>query len=156
MATIKSLDSNELEKYIQAKIESFLVQAGEKVKEVIKDYIEERFYGMYEPEFYDRTYQLLESVTCTDVKKIGSTYQLEVYLDTENVDYGSWNINGYSEYIDPEIIFKSASEGWHGNIQTDGRFMEEAKEDLQEGISYNLFDDFKKYLQFKGFNVIVK
>jgi hypothetical protein len=148
-----SFDSvKNLQSYIEKQTELFLVKAGERVRDIIKDYIQERFYNQYSPSEYIRTYQLLNSVTCTDVVKVGNTYQLEVYLNTEGVNYNSW-FEGHRESIEPEIIFEAASEGWHGATQTDGRFIEEAKYDLQNGISYNILLDFQKYMISKGINV---
>lgn len=142
-------NTNYLYDYIEIQIKTYLSQAGERIKEVIKDYIQERFYDQYDPQFYDRTDQLLNSVTCTKVKQIGNTYQIEIYLNTDGVNYYSWE-NGQRMKIDPELIFEASSEGWHGATQTDGRFMDEAKADLKKGNSYDLIKDFQKYLKGKG------
>jgi len=46
-------------------------------------------------------------------------------------------------------------QGYHGwYIQTEGRFMEEAKADVQNGTTYDIFADFKKYLGTNGVVVV--
>lgn len=145
-------NTNALNVYIEKQVKNFLLEAGVEVGKVIKEYIQERFYDAYDPLKYDRTYQLLNSVTCTEVKQIGNTYQIEVYLNTDGVNYYSWE-DGQRIKINPQLIFDVSSEGWHGAVQTEGKFMEEAKADLQKGTSYNIFDDFKKYLASKGIKV---
>lgn len=150
MPTFKNI--RDLNKYLESPMELFLLQAGQKIRKVIREYIQERFYNQYDPLYYDRTYQLLDSVTCTDVKKVGNKYQLEVYLNTDGVNYYNY-VDGSRQSIDPQLIFEISSQGWHGATQTDGRFMEEAKQDLQNGVSYNIFEDFKKFLKSRGINV---
>lgn len=56
MPTFKNI--RDLNKYLESPMELFLLQAGEKIRKVIREYIQERFYNQYDTLYYDRTYQL--------------------------------------------------------------------------------------------------
>lgn len=128
---------------------SFLEQEAEKIKELIKTYINDRFYGLFEPKEYIRTEQLLNSVTCSKVEKIGQyKYQIIIYLNEEGVIYKD---------DDASYIWMLASVGYHGipieAFHTEGRFWDETLDDLNGGKTVNIFQDFKKYAISKGFVV---
>jgi len=149
--TFKSIKA--LNSYIQNNVlKDFISQAGEKINLVIRDYIQSRFYDQYTPYLYKRTWQLLNSVTTAKPVKIGSGYEIEIYLDADSATY--YDTHSHKEE-DAETIFLLASQGYHGHIgPTPGRFMEEASQDIQDGTAYDIINDFRRYLGERGFKVI--
>lgn len=128
---------------------SFLKQEAEKIKDLIKTYINDRFYGLFTPEQYIRTEQLINSVTCSKVEKIGQyKYQVVIYLNEDGVVYKD---------DDASYVWMLASLGYHGipieAFHTEGRFWEETLDDLNSGKTVNIFQDFKNYAISKGFVV---
>lgn len=128
---------------------SFLEQEAEKIKELIKTYINDRFYGLFEPKEYIRTEQLLNSVTCSKVEKIGQyKYQIIIYLNEEGVIYKD---------DDADYVWRIASLGYHGiqteSFRTEGKFWKESLDDLNNSKTVNIFDDFKNFAISKGFIV---
>jgi hypothetical protein len=117
---------------------------GEDVKMLIKAYMEECFYGQYSPKFYQRTFQLLNSVTTSEVREISNGYEVTVYLDIDSIHYDD---DGYEE----EIVWL-ASQGFHGSgsIYEQGEFWNEAIQELDSGYIAKKFGEF---LSAKGFNV---
>lgn len=135
----------------QTVLKEFTEQAGEKVNAVIRRYIQTRFYDQYSPEWYQRTYQLLRSVTTARAVPCDGGYEVEVYLDPDKARYVShWS----DKVVESAYVFRRASEGYHGDAaQTDGRFMDDAAADIQRGKAYNIVRDFKAYLKQYGLKV---
>ena len=128
---------------------SFLEQEAKKIKDLIKMYINDRFYGLFTPEQYIRTEQLLNSVTCSEVEKIGQyKYRVVIYLNEDGVIYKD---------SDADYVWKLASLGYHGihteSFRTEGKFWEETLNDLNNCKTVNIFNDFKSYAISKGFVV---
>lgn len=147
MATYKFNSTEGLVKAMkQMALKQMVEKIGEDVKYLIKAYIEESFYGQYTPEFYDRTFQLLNSVVTSDVRDTKNGYEITVYLDIDSIHYK----DGFEE----EIVWLS-SQGFHGssNIYRQGEFWEEAMVELKNGY---IFKKFGEYLKTKGWNVILK
>ena len=119
---------------------------GEDVKYLIKAYMEEVFYGMYNPIYYNRTFQLLNSVTTTKVRETANGYEIEVYLDINGIDY---------ELEDTEYIVWLSSKGFHGssNIYTTGEFWNDAMTELKGGYLQRKFGE---YLKEKGLKVSLR
>jgi hypothetical protein len=116
---------------------------GEDVKYLIKAYIEECFYDRYSPKFYERSFQLLDSVTTSKVRETANGYEIEVFLDIDSIHYK----DGYEE----ELVWL-ASQGFHGssNIYEQGEFWLEAMTELDNGY---IVKKFGEYLKGKGWNV---
>ena len=128
---------------------SFLEQEAEKIKELIRTYIDDRFYKLFDPEQYIRTEQLLNSATCSKVEKTGQyKYQIVIYLNEDDVVYKD---------DDASYVWMLASVGYHGipieAFHTEGRFWDETLDDINSGKTVNIFQDFKSYAISKGFVV---
>ena len=140
MATYNNLD--QLYKALGKQIEVSLSKTANDVMELAKGFIMTEFYNQYpNPKSYQRTYDLLESVTKTKVSHTGNTYTVEVYLDPTSA-------RGYAD-DDPLLVWNLAAAGIHGNTGvevTKGRFWETTKKEF--------FDNYKKYLIKHGLNVI--
>jgi len=119
---------------------------GEDIKYLIKAYMVDVFYGMYDPIYYNRTFQLLNSVTTTNVRETANGYEIEVYLDINGIDY---------ELEDTEYVVWLASKGFHGNsnIYTTGEFWNDAMTELKGGYLQRKFGE---YLKEKGLKVSLR
>jgi len=100
-------DLNSLLNYIEANIPVNLEKIGEEVKNILKDNIEKLWYGRnYTPTNYTRTREYINSLQCSNAKKIGGGYQVEIYFATDLIlphssDNGEW---GQHESIHGEDV----------------------------------------------------
>jgi hypothetical protein len=79
---------NDLDK-LYAKIEKTVMSALQKevglaLKQTINDYFHEKFYD-YEPRRYERSGQLIKSLTLTKVEKTPTGYAITVFFDTSKI-----------------------------------------------------------------------
>lgn len=137
MATYTSL--NALYKGIGKQAEKALNKTANDVVERATDLIWERYYKLYHPKEYVRTYQLLNSVMRSKVSLSGDTYSVEIYLDPTGVQYATQDVLS---------VFLLASEGFHGSkdIETEGKFFKELVDEVMA--------NYKSYLIKHGLNVI--
>jgi hypothetical protein len=144
MATYIIKNNSDLMKALKsAGLKQITEKVGEDVKYLIKSYIEECFYMTYTPKFYNRTFQLLNSVTTSQVRETANGYEIEVFLDIDSIHYK----DGYEE----EIVWL-ASQGFHGSgsIYEQGEFWVEAMRELDAEY---IVKKFGEYLKDKGWNV---
>jgi hypothetical protein len=79
-------DIKSLNAYIERQyIENFLATVGKEAFEILYHEVEVNWYGRMTPTDYDRTMQLLHSITCSPVKKINGEYQVRIYYDTDKI-----------------------------------------------------------------------
>jgi hypothetical protein len=86
----------ELNKYIEKKyIEEFIKKIGKEVYEILYHEVQTEWYQrngvIWTPSDYERSMQLLQSVTCSPVFKNGSEYSVKIYYDTDKIQpmYGT-------------------------------------------------------------------
>lgn len=91
--TFKNL--NDLFKHIENDIVLSLGVVAEDIRKILRDYIEKEVYKAYSPFEYDRSYELLNCLDITDVKKIGNKYSFSIYFNTDKINMsdvdGFWN-----------------------------------------------------------------
>lgn len=75
---------DDFERQIQEIIKKEAVKIEKRAKEIFIECIHEYLYDRYEPTWYDRTFQLEDSVT-TEIQG----YSILVYIDTDKLDYFS-------------------------------------------------------------------
>lgn len=127
----------------QSTLKQMVEKIGDDVKYLIKAYMEECFYGRYTPLFYQRTFQMLNSVTTSEVRETANGYEIMVYLDIDSIHYK----DGHEE----ELVWL-ASQGFHGSgsIYEQGEFWNEAMDELNSGY---IVKKFGEYLKDKGWNI---
>lgn len=121
---------------IQKKLDDIARQSLEKialeVQALWENYIQTRFYDMYNPQIYKRSYDLLNSILVSNIYKSGTQWAISIFMDDSKANY-----------LDdtPEDVWLLASDGFHGNksIRTEGRFYDELIADLRSGTFYNEF-----------------
>jgi len=95
-----------MNEYIESKyIADFLAIVGKEAFEILYHEVEVNWYGRMTPTDYDRTMQLLHSITVSPVKKVGGEYQVKIYYDTDKII----PMDGTSEY--PWTRHKSIVDG---------------------------------------------
>ena len=136
MATYTSLSA--LYKGIQRDlVEKAVTRTSDDFMKLIQDYMQEYFYGKYTPNVYERTYQMLRSITRTHAKTVGNTTTIEIYLDESAANY---------KYPDTGKIFELSADGFHGTYQSDYDYWEMAMDEIKA--------TYKNYLRKHGLNVI--
>lgn len=130
-------NKSQLQNVLNQRINIAVKQTMEYFEMRLSDFLDRGYYQMYDPVQYERTDQLLKSVTANLIN--GNT--VEIYLDL-NYNY---------EYVSAEYVANLAAQGYHGNksIQTDGRFWESFKEIYYE----QLIPELKKNLKQQGLNI---
>lgn len=130
-------NKSQLQNVLNQRIGVAVKQTMEYFEMRLYDSLESGYYDTYDPVRYERTYQLLKSVTANLIN--GNT--AEIYLDL-NYNY---------EYVSAEYVANLAAQGYHGNktIQTDGRFWERFKEIYYE----QLIPKLKENLRNQGLNI---
>lgn len=90
---MKFSSTNELKNYILTHSQVAVEKAREKVALVINHFLSE-FYKEFDPDVYERTEQLLNSLIKTDVVSTANGWVAKVYFDLNELDY-SWKlVNG--------------------------------------------------------------
>lgn len=79
-----------LEKQAKIGLEYCAYRAETKLKELLKKRVYE-----FEPEIYERTFELLNSISKSEVIKVHNSYYVEIYYDTDKIrsyprDYPLW------------------------------------------------------------------
>ena len=90
-------------------------ETKEKVFKIIFNVVAQ-YYDEFQPEYYQRTLQLLFSLVDTDARKQGNGFVAEVYFDVDSIDYQIGKLNrGYSDdWDDEKIINEIMIGGSHG------------------------------------------
>lgn len=87
----------ELNDYIEkVYLVQFLQKIGEEVKSVLKNFILNDLYGTYTPHEYTRSMDFLNAVECKPVRKVGDSYEVEIFINPDkfgtdsDIDDGGW------------------------------------------------------------------
>ena len=99
-------NEKELEKFLLKKCRLALLKSQDKVYSIIKNFLY-KYYNDYDPEWYNRTYQLLQSLVQSRIISDGKGYKAEIYFDLDSLSYAGGNPSG-------QQVMKAASQGFHG------------------------------------------
>lgn len=114
---------------------------GKMCKEIITMYIKDYYYD-YEPDWYNRTFQFLDSCVSSHLYKSGNLYYIDIFIDYENLHYKLRN---------PKLVVEWANEGLHGGYDLgsgDSHFWDESMERLVPDnmlLVENFVSAFQKY-----------
>lgn len=97
----------ELKTFLLAKCKNALIKSQTQVYQIIDRFVKE-FYVDYEPELYERTYQLYRSLVKSDIIPTGNGYEAKVYFDLSGLDYI------YGANPSGEQVMGAAAVGFHG------------------------------------------
>lgn len=77
---------NQLNRYMDQLVKKSLEYCAWRTENVLKQLLEERLYDFYDPKMYDRTYELLKSISHSDViKSSNGSYFVEIYYDIDKI-----------------------------------------------------------------------
>ena len=104
-------NEQQLESFLMAKCKNAVVQAQERVYEIIKRFLDQ-FYDEYDPHKggkygYDRTYKFLNSLVKSQIVPDGKGYKAEVYFNLNYIYDTGANPSG-------EQVMQAAEWGRHG------------------------------------------
>lgn len=166
--TFKNLD--EYFKYVKKQIKSVLEQIAEEVRKELYDTVNDNLYKTYNPKQYQRTYELLNSISKTEIKENSDgEYYVVIYYDTDKIlaypslsnltgdknEYGSlWGQhadfygNDVSEYI--PLWIEHGTSGVNNPYHRKGIY---AIDEVKEWIEKEFNNRFKKKLLARGIKV---
>lgn len=79
-------NEEQLKSFLLQKCKNALIKSQEQVYQIINRFVKE-FYAEYNPEMYERTYQLFSSLVKSDIIQTGSGYEAQVYFGLSSLDY---------------------------------------------------------------------
>jgi hypothetical protein len=89
---------DDLLKYLESNIPIDLEKIGEEIKGVLRFNVQQLWYNRpFTPTHYTRTFELIDSITCSKAKKVGNgEYQVQIYFDTDKInpypsENGEWS-----------------------------------------------------------------
>ena len=97
----------ELKNFLLTKCKNALIKSQAQVYQIIDRFVKE-FYVDYEPELYERTYQLYRSLVKSDIVPTVNGYEAKVYFDLGDLDYI------YGANPSGEQVMGAAAIGMHG------------------------------------------
>lgn len=100
-------NEKQLKDFLLKKCQVALAKTQEKVYKIIDLHVQ-RFYADYDPEMYQRTYQLMHSLVKSNVRSTGSGYEAEVYFDLGSIGYDT------GKKPSGEQVMGAAAYGGHG------------------------------------------
>lgn len=118
-------NQKELKDFLLAKCKNAIVQAEEKVHQIIDGCLKQ-FYNEFEPDEYIRTEQLLHSLVKSEIKSDGKNgYKAEVYFDVDSLNYQNGRIETQSGYgyanWDKDTILDVVMTGSYSGLPHGGR-----------------------------------
>lgn len=107
-------NEKELERFLLAKCQDALLKAQGEVYAIIRKFLDD-YYNDYDPELYDRTRQLFNSLVKSRIMPDGNGYKAEVYFDLDKLHYAKFDWQKGNAPTG-EQVFDAAKQGLHGAI----------------------------------------
>ncbi len=77
---------SQLDQVLNQNIALLVKEIGEHIKDMLRKNVDELWYKRgYTPTHYTRTFQLINSITVTDVKKVPEGYQVVIFFDPDKI-----------------------------------------------------------------------
>jgi hypothetical protein len=153
-----------LMKHIENEVILSLKIVAEDIRQIIKDYVEKEVYQAYTPHEYSRTYELLNSLEISEIKKIGNVFSFDIFFNPDKIGMydtrDKWNqhksVYGYETWHGMklnELIPWFIENGTEGGLwDRDGIYaMEYVKERLENTNEH--LKKIVKVLKSKGYDV---
>jgi len=62
-----------------------LMFVGEKIKKILQNYLKKNWYNVSSPMFYQRTFEVLNSITVKEVAQVGNEVEVEIFFDETKI-----------------------------------------------------------------------
>lgn len=108
---------DEIEKDLQSKIRKAMDGIRDRVFEISEESVD-HFYAEYTPEYYERTYQLYNTLDVGLTWKQGNRFQTSVLVRDGIVDYSRKSFKKWEYgdgYYNPFAPWQTSSDGWFEN-----------------------------------------
>jgi hypothetical protein len=98
-------------------LENILQKIAEETVEYLKRYVDIFWYQTHYPTIYNRTYEMLNSVTHSNIEKVGNRFDVFIYFDASQITSqllgeGLWNQHmGFDERIFTVGLIDSVEQG---------------------------------------------
>jgi hypothetical protein len=158
MPTFNNLDS--FLNYLQKSLKPSLAELSLQIEEIIKKYIMDRQYG-WNPKYYFRTYDYINSLTISKIVESGNGYEVELFFDTNKIIprtvKGNWNQhedfwgNPTSEFIPLWL-----EEGSPNNPYFQHPGNHAVRDALNEFKNGKAIRELQMFLKKRGFNCKIK
>mgnify|MGYP001214832158 CR=1 FL=1 len=126
-----------LMKALQVAAQEATKKAGEEIKEVLRFYVQKNWYNAHTPSQYERTMQMIDSISVRHVKENANKYSAVIYFDFDRIapasniyDRGPYQFNthmsldGSTSYAGKsigEFIVRWANEGQDNPLTVGGK-----------------------------------
>lgn len=97
MATISNWP--QLKIIIGALLKECLEEIALETGKELQKYVQTEWYEAHAPEFYNRTYQLLNSITDSKVEQNGNSFKVSIYFDHESIVPNFLGDGGFNEHM---------------------------------------------------------
>lgn len=134
-------DYDKLFDYLDEAVDDSLEDLAELFRQTLYKFVNENFYGAYEPQLYQRTWDVLNSISVSKKYKEDGMLTVDVFFDISKIHarvstfYVPENLPRYNHHIDRngnpvnDIIVFILNEGYHygknnNKFRQGGRFLE--------------------------------
>lgn len=158
-------DLKSLYKYVEKDISYSLGIIAEKVRQLLREYIEKELYQSYTPTDYQRTRDFINSLDIKEVKKVGDFYSVEIFFNTGLIHSNEVENSGWNQHMDvygnsnwygasiPEWMPYFIEWGTHNSLwDRDGLHSMDAINKYVKQTDFHL-KEIEKILKSKGYNV---
>ena len=76
---------SQLERFLEREIEINLQKIGTEIASVLRNYVYLNWYADHTPKYYERTMEVLNSISVKPVKKNGNKYEVEIFFDKNKI-----------------------------------------------------------------------
>lgn len=98
MAKYNFSNKNQLRRYLEKMVIDGLNYCCYRAEAMLKKLLQERLYDAYDPKMYDRTFELIDSISHSEVIKVNNTYYVEIFYDDDMIRSYPRKENGLYTY----------------------------------------------------------
>lgn len=100
MAKYNFSNRGQLERYLEKMVKDGLEYCAWMAENMLKKLLKERLYDAYDPKMYDRTFELLNSISHSEIIKLNNgTYFIEIYYDTDKIRSYPRERGDFGQYV---------------------------------------------------------
>lgn len=151
-------------KYVESNVVVDLEAIGEKIKNILRENVKKLWYERnYTPTHYTRTFELIDSITVSQARKINKGYEVVIYFDPDKInpypaENGEWSKH---ESITTGTNIAPYLPLWIEEGQNSPLFSYEGVHPVKTTKEYlrqnqYIIREMAKLLEAKGFKVIIK
>lgn len=92
-------NKEQLRRYLEKMVKDGLEYCAWRAESMLIKLLEERQYDAYDPKMYDRTFELLNSISHSEVIKVNNLYYVEIYYDTDKIRSYPRQEGAFGQYV---------------------------------------------------------